>query len=230
MKRTILAAALALAFSGADAADLRFEVLGGQCELTRDDNGVWHNTHYQTNVNLRDTCFQLGASATPWKLGAYNIGWRAAYVDFGRITTDSVMAARDEDQPHNPDGKSCDRATMENCLIRTIGGGHARGVSLGGVAERAFGPVTIGAELGALVYYNNFTVAIHHWPANEYVYTWDLARGWMATPYAGATLQAGAFIAAARVYTKVTAHQSGCGGCSGIANGPAYQFTAGVTF
>lgn len=219
--------ALALSLSGSTQA-LRFEAIGGECKQTRDDKGVWWNDHYQTNVDLTAACYQLGVSKTPWTWKGLDLGWRLAYVNLGPIKTDSVMAARDDEQRMNPDGKSCDFNSWRGCLWRTVGGGRARGFSFGGVAEKKLDGFVFGAEAGALLYYNHFTIDIY-WQDGSYFQKWDMARGWLLTPYWGANLRYDWLFVAVRQYTKVTAHKSDCGGCSGIANGPAWQVNAGVS-
>lgn len=219
--------ALALSLSGSTEG-LRFEALGGACKQTRDDKGVWWNDAYETNVDLSTGCYQLGVSQTPWKWRGLDLGWRVAYVNFGAISTNSVMAARDEDQPHNPDGSDCDKSTVANCVIRTIGGGTAQGVSFGGVAEKALVDLTLGAEAGLFLYHNHFTLDIY-WQDGSYMQRWDHARGWLLHPYLGLNLRHKWLVASVRQYTKLTAHKSDCGGCSGIANGPAWQVSLGLS-
>ena len=85
-----------------------------------------------------------------------------------------------------------------------------------------------GAEAGALLYYNNFTLDIY-WQDGSYFQKWDMARGWLLTPYVGANLRYDWLYFGVRQYTKLTAHKADCGGCSGIANGPAWQVNAGIS-
>jgi len=220
---------VAISFSGFPGA-LRFEALGGTCDQTRDDKGIWWNDHYETNVDLSTRCYQLGVSKTPWAWKGLDLGWRAAYVNLGKIKTNSVMAARDEDQfVAQPDGSNCDWATSHGCAMRTIGGGTAQGLSFGGVIEKPIHRFVLGAEAGGFFYYNHFTVDILSYPDGAFVTHWDHAKGWLLTPYWGLNLRHKWLMLAVRHYQKVTAHKSGCGGCSGIANGEAWQVTAGVS-
>jgi hypothetical protein len=221
---------------------LRFEVGYGHCESQRGGRGSWWNDHYETNLDLNDRCGQMGISATPWQWRGYDLGWRLAYVDFGRISINSVMAARDEDQLSNPDGSACDWGNGgRGCLIRVKGGGHATGISFGGVAERDLGALVLGAEGGLFAYYNHFTVAVTAHPDPSvtpdwwWYRQWDLARGWQLTPYAGASVRYDVFYVAARVYARMVSacREDGCetfnGGSSGVTNGAAWQVTAGMS-
>lgn len=221
----------ALSISGSTEG-LRFEALGGQCKQTRDDRGVWWNDHYATNVDLTAACYQLGVSQTPWKWRGLDLGWRLAYVNLGPIKTDSVMASRDDEQM-GPimDGKTnCWRPSGNGCLWRTIGGGRARGVSFGGVAEKKVNGFVYGAEAGLFAYHNHFTIDIYWHPSGDHFEKWDRARGWLVHPYWGLNLRRDWLFVAVRQYTKLTAHKSGCqGGCSGVANGPAWQVNAGIS-
>lgn len=229
----LIAAMLAI---DAQAEGLRVELGAGQCQQARAGKGSWWNDHYATRLDLVDDCHQLGLSATPWQWKGADIGWRFAYVNLGRTKIDSVMAYRDDEQFSNPDGTGCDWLNEgRGCLIDVMGGGRARGFSLGAIAERSFGGLTVGVEGGGFVYYNHFTVYVDshpngqtpagHWlPAR-----WDMARGWVGTTYLGANLRYGWLTAAVRTYAKITAHQSGCPGCSGVTNGEAWQVNVGLS-
>jgi len=211
-------------------AEPRVELLGGTCEQTRSDKGSWWNDHYPTSIDLTTRCYQIGMSDRPWKLGTWPAGWRVAYVDLGRITTDSVMAARDEDQFSNPSGSDCDRSTNSGCLIRTVGGGTAYGISAGLLVEERIAQATLGLESGLFVYHNEFDIDISRYPGGEPYARWNMAEGWLATLYIGANLRHGWLLLSGRMYQRVTAHKVGCvGGCSGVTKGPALQVSAGIS-
>lgn len=234
-----------VALTGRAAAEPRIEVLGGACNQTRSEKGSWWNDHYPTSIDLSTSCSQIGVSATPWKLLAFgtpwDAGWRLAYVNLGRITTDSVMALRDDEQFANPSGAHCDHATNSGCLIRTVGGGTAQGISAGLLMERDLAGfqfarpqrngIVFGVEGGLFVYHNRFTIDITRYPdpGGAPAIHWDEAEGWLATTYVGANLRFLQLMVSARAYQRVTAHAVGCGGCSGITKGPAYQVVAGFS-
>jgi hypothetical protein len=232
----MLSAAVALALGGHAYAGepLRFEAQGGICEQTRDSMGVWWNGHYPTQIDVTDACLQVGVSQTPWKLGNYRLGWRAAYVNLGRVEFDNTFAMRDDEQFNNPTGADCDPLDgMKGCVGRGIAGGATYGVTLGAVGERDFGKLTLGAEAGAFYYYSEFNVTVYNVPQNGDApfggpYSLQFA-GWALTPYAGLQARYGIFTLSSRVYAKVVAHEPGCGGCSGITNGPAWSVMGGVS-
>jgi len=246
---TVAGAVITILYSSPRAAaEPRFEVLVGSCDQTRSEKGSWWNDNYHTSIDLTTRCGQIGVSDTPWKARLFNstwsAGWRLAYVDLGTIHTDSVMAMRDEDQFQNPNGSQCDPATNANCLMLTTGGGRAQGVSIGGLLEHAFGGfadpaeprsgLVFGAEAGLFVYHNSFNIDIEPVQANggdapDIHMNWDMAKGWLATPYVGANLRFVDLFVAGRIYQRVTAHKIGCGGCSGITKGPAYQLNVGIS-
>lgn len=222
--------ALALSLSGSTEG-LRFEALGGQCKQTRDNLGVWWNGRYETNIDLTTACYQIGVSKTPWRWRELDLGWRVAYVNFGPIKTNSVMASRDDEQEKlTLDGLTCWRPSGNGCLWRTIGGGRAKGFSFGGVAEKKLGGFVYGAEAGLFLYHNQFKIDIYWEPSGDRFEQWNRAKGWLIHPYWGVNLKYDWLYFAVRQYTKLTAHKSGCqGGCSGVANGPAWQINAGVS-
>ena len=246
---TVAGAVLTVLYSSPRAAaEPRFEVLVGSCEYTRGEKGSWWNDYYPTSIDLTTKCGQIGVSDTPWKArlfdSTWNAGWRLAYVDLGLIHTDSVMAMRDVDQFSNPDGSQCDPTTNANCLMRTTGGGRAQGISIGGLLEHSIGDfadradphsgLVFGAEAGFFLYHNGFDIDIEAHPAaggqaSTIATSWDLADGWLATTYLGANLRFADLFIAGRIYQRVTAHKTGCGGCSGITKGPAYQLNVGIS-
>jgi hypothetical protein len=228
---TVITGGLALLYSPAARAEPRLEALGGVCDQTRSDKGSWWNDHYETSIDLTTRCYQIGVSDRPWTVATYPAGWRIAYVNLGRITTDSVMAARDEDQFSNPSGAHCNPSTNAGCLIRTVGGGTAYGLSAGLLLEDKLDEqATAGIEAGLLVYHNEFKIAMYRQPGGEPYARWNEAEGWLATPYIGANLRYGWLLLSGRMYQRITAHKVGCvGGCSGITKGPALQVNAGVS-
>ena len=238
-----LAAFTFLLYPSHASAELRLEALGGRCEQNRTEEGSWWNDHYETNLQLRTGCYQLGISAAPWTWRGNSFGWRLAYVDFGSISTNSVMALRDEDQFKYPDGSRCNTTTGEDCLIRTVGGGRAQGISLGLIVERAMrgryfatqDHVTIGAEAGLFVYYNHWTVEVTAHPdpsvslMGDFVpMRWDQARGWLVTPYAGVNLRYHWLLVSMRTYASIMA-QGKCDYCAGVTKHHAFQFNAGIS-
>lgn len=226
MKSAIVPLALLALLALPAQAETRIGVHGGTCQQSRSDIGSWWNDHYETDIDLTTACSMI--DMTRIEDGR---GWRLAYVNLGTITTNSVMANRDEDQFSNPDGEDCNPATREGCLIRTVGGGLAQGISVGRVWERRLNHLTLGAELGGFVYYNHFTIQITAHPDPDLfpAEAWDYARGWLATPYAGVGIRYGMLSATVRGYHRITAHQADCGGCSGVTKGAAVQALIGIS-
>lgn len=221
-----LAVGMALAFT-AEAADLRWEASGGVCKLGLAPSGIWWDERYEHDVDVTSGCYQLGLSAAPWHWKGWDFGWRAAYVDLGKFSADSMAPSRDEDMDRQPDGSECDRNTWKDCVTHFDGQGRAYGLSLGPLMERDVGKLRLGMETGLYLYRSHYTVTTTH----QYGYSevWDRARGTLVTPYLGVTANYGYFMTTARVYASIR-EDGGCGGCCGLTRGPAFQLTAGVQF
>ena len=233
--RTFLLTALlvgcAAAASSALAGDLRFEASTGLCGYGMSEKGSWWNDHYETNIDRRGACWQIGLSQTPWKWGRYDLGWRAAYVRFPKLTTNSVMAARDEDQFNHPNGDGCVAETRESCTIRTKGGGRVQGLSVGPIVERRIGRATLGAEVGLFFYHNEFDVQVRPGPGNPGAfqpYQWNHAEGWRRKPYVGVNARYDWLFLAGRAYHQLDA-KGECDMCSGATGGTAWQWTVGIS-
>ena len=230
---TQLAALIAIAILGIAfarvtpaAEPLRLAAQAGLCEHGQAGKGTWWNDAYPTSIDLRSSCWQLGASRIERRYDWANVGWRLAYVDLGRYSADNQFAMRDEQQFTSFDPEDCE-PSMNNCFGRGKINGRTRGISFTGLAERSYARLNLGLEAGAFVYYNRFDVAIlpvHPGDFSPHRHTW---AGWLVTPVIGVTANYGHLFATARSYLDVKAHQSGCGGCSGITDGPAWQVTIG---
>jgi hypothetical protein len=250
-KAAILTAALVAAFPAhadwsnkADAwtKGLRLEYGQGQCQQNRGGKGSWWNDHYPEFLDLNDGCRQLGISARPWKWRGYDVGWRVAYVNFGRVRINSVMAYRDDEQLSNPSGEHCvwgngsvEAEAGHGCLMRVNGGGQAQGFTFGGLMEKkVWRDLTLGGEAGAFFYHNHFTIRQTAYPDESttpdwWWFKWDLARGPNATVYLGANARYGWLTVSVRTYAKIVAHDRKAYKQSGVTNGEAWQVNVGIS-
>ena len=207
---------------------LRFEAQVGQCEQGQAGKGIWWNDAYPTNIDLKSSCWQLGASRIERNYWWGNLGWRAAYVDLGRYHADNQFAMRDDQQFTSFEADDCNKKTMKNCVGRGKINGRTRGVSLTAVTEQTWGEMRYGLEAGAYIYYNRFDVTVvpvHKYDFKPVSYAWG---DWLVTPVVGLTGSYKYLFATLRTYFDVKAHENGCQGCSGITDGPAWQATLGV--
>ena len=213
MKR-IIAATLLAASSAVNAGD--FEVDYGLCKYTRPAEGIWWNSKYQTRMDLRTGCGQIGYLSE-----RSGTGFRLAYVNLGATQWDNVAAKRDDEQHLKLSGKFCSKSTGKGCLATYAGSQRVEGLSLG--VTHAWEHVNV--EAGVLGYYSE--VHIFHQP--QYTKTMNTFRftavNW--TPYIGAQVRAGMFHISARVYNDLQSVGK-CGDCLGGTNGAMYQITAGI--
>lgn len=210
----------------ADAEPLRFEAQLGTCKYGITAKGGWWNDAYPTDIDARDQCFQLGISRIEKSYSWANVGWRLAYVNLGTLNADNTFAARDDQQFTTFDASKCDLSDgARNCVLRSTMSDNAKGITIGAIFERTKWAVTWGAEIGAFVYDSTFNATFYH--DGKLVGHYHTA-GLNATPYLGLTATYGYLLASIRGYGSVTSHEPGCGGCSGITHGPAWQLTAGI--
>jgi hypothetical protein len=207
---------------------LRLEAQAGVCKHGIADKGTWWNTDYPTNTDAESGCFQVGASQIVSEWRSYKLGWRAAYVDFGRVSADNVFTMHDSEQFIGVTGAECDAVTLRGCLGRGIISQKTRGVSVGGLIERDMGGWVLGGEAGGYVYYSRFRVAVLPQPAGAWngPLSADWA-GWNFTPYIGATVTRGMLFVSVRSYLTIRASES-CTGCTGISSGLSYQAMVGL--
>lgn len=226
--------AFTLFAASAPAEPLRLEAQAGICKHGIADKGTWWNTDYPTNIDAESGCFSLGVSQITHEWRGYKLGWRASYLDFGRVSADNVFAMHDSEQFAGVTGADCNPDTLHGCIGRGVMSQRTRGVTLGGLAERSFSGWTLGGEAGGYVYYSRFKVDVApvetagawnrpaSWPAGGF----DWA-GWNFTPYVGVTAARGMFFATLRSYLTIRASES-CTGCTGITSGLSYQAIVGL--
>ena len=210
----------------AQAEGWRFEALGGRCNQTLTGDGVWWNSAYPNDAETSSTCFQVGVSRIETTYRSWDIGWRMAYVDFGTLRWQASYPLLDSEQHTvNPSGENCNQMTLEGCVGKGDHKQTARGVSIGAIAEKKLGPFVAGGDIGIYVYDSKFSFRIESTPING----GSTYGGLWMTPYLGLTLRYEWLMAQGRVYANIKAHESGCGGCSGVTNGPATQFLVGLS-
>lgn len=228
MKRLFAIVVLCWLPTLAEAEPIRWEAQVGQCEHGQAARGIWWNDAYPTNIDLRSSCWQLGASRIEKQYRWGHLGWRLAYVDLGRYGADNQFAMRDDQQFERFDADGCDKSTMRNCVGRGKISGRTRGISATALTEQKWGPLVFGLEAGAYLYYNRFDVTVEPVYRGDFTpvsYAWG---DWLATPVIGFTANYRYLFASYRTYFDVKAHERSCEGCSGITDGPAWQLTVGI--
>ena len=210
----------------AQAEGWRLEALGGRCNQTLTGDGVWWNSAYPNNAETATTCFQIGVSRIETTYRSWDIGWRMAYVDFGTLRWKASYPLLDSEQHTvNPSGENCNRTTYQGCVGKGDHKQTTKGVSLGMIGEHNFGPFRLGGDVGMYVYRSRFSARIGI-DQDGGAFEFD---GLGISPYLGLTGRYGWLMVTGRYYNEIKAHQSGCGDCSGVTNGPATQFLAGFS-
>lgn len=226
--RNLLAITLLAVAVAGDAEPYRLEAQVGICKHGIADKGTWWNSDYPTKIDAESGCFSLGVSRITDEWRGYKLGWRATYLDFGRVTANNIFAMHDDEQFIGITGANCNPDNQRGCLGQGILSQETKGITLGGLIERDFGSWTFGGEFGGYVYYSRFraTVYPHHQPRSREPWTFDWA-GTGFSPYLGATVNRGPFFATVRSYLSIRASES-CTGCTGISSGLSYQAMAGI--
>ncbi len=214
-------------FTSPAAEPLRIEAQLGVCEHGQAGKGIWWNDAYPTNIDLKSSCWQFGASRVEREYKWGSLGWRAAYVDLGRYSADNQFAMRDDQQFTTFNSNYCE-PSMKNCLGRGNINGRTRGLSLTALAEETISQVRFGAEVGAFIYYNRFDVTVYPIHQGDFKPVSHAWGDWLLTPVVGITANYKYLFVTLRTYFDVKAHETGCAGCSGITDGPAWQTTVGV--
>lgn len=210
--------------------ELRFEVLGGGCRYTEVGNYVWHNEAYPHHLDMTSACALIAVSKISRNAGDTHLGWRAAYFTMGKATTNAVFPMRDDEQISVlPDGSACDPVTWHGCIGRGYGTQSATGFTFGYVLQKDLWRMRFEVEGGLAVYEGRWRVDIRAEPPSKFhqvQYDWE---GYQITPYGALALRYGYAVAMLRGYGRIRAAEHGCGACSGVANGPAYQAMVGLS-
>ncbi len=184
------------------------EVGVGRCKLGLSERGSWWNDSYQTSIDLYGNCWELGFRKDWFRVGYLDLGGGGRFVN--------TMAARDVDQLQSPDGSNCNSSTLEGCIGRAVGKSHTYGITLGGVKDWGF----LSTELGVFAYRSGVKISWQDQLGNKAYYDW---AGYSATPYVGLGVTGKHWEVSARAFGDVKAHENGCGGCTGIAQGSAFS-------
>ena len=227
MTRWLLACALLL--SGVSLAEpLRLEAQVGQCQYGLAPDGIWWTDLYPTNIDRRTTCYQLGVSQAPWHYKGFDLGWRLAYVNLGKLTADNQFTYLEPQYP-GASGEDCDAKTLEGCRGRGSITQKTRGITLGPLIEKSWGDLTLGVEGGVYYYYSVFEVNVSSYPDPGVVSPMQAKWGSRRlTGYYGATARYGYLFATGRVYSNVKAVEEHCSECMGITLWNTWQATVGV--
>lgn len=196
------------AFSNAEPTT-RVEILGGSCQHRFAPDSSWSYRewgNYETNMDLSPKCYQLGVSYLPFQLKGWDWGFRAAYVDLGRIDADNTFPVNEPEYFRAKETKTPVNSPTE----RFQGTGGARGLTLGLATERKVGPLHVGPEGGLALLYSRWHVESPDVVAilNGCRSDWACADGWKATAYVGLTARYGWLMVSARRYLNVRASQA----------------------
>ncbi len=209
----------------------RFELLGGQCKHHLGPDSNWHYGYggYETNVNLKPNCGQVGLSTIPFEKAGWKWGFRGAFVTLGPTDTEITY----------PVCETCyftAKATgtaVEGETARLQATGRARGLTLGLATEKKFGPIHVGPEAGIAALYTEWHTQYNHAQAVAdgcRTADWACADGLKFNPYVGVTARYKWVEVGVRAYFNVRASQAQenpqfVGGT----DGNVYAFLAGVS-
>lgn len=227
-----LALALVVAYTmpGAARAQVRLEVLGGQCQYGKVGNYVWYNEHYEHSLDMTAACSLVGVSRITGAYGYTHLGWRLAYVNMGSARTNAVFPMLDAEQTTVlPDGSNCNAANWRGCIGRGVGVQTARGISAGFIAERDLWGGRVGAEIGGFLYEGRWRISVAPQAPSQFQGYSEDWRGLQATPYIGVSARYGYAMAMVRSYLRIRAAEHGCVGCSGVAGKTATQTLIGLS-
>lgn len=230
MRILLLIALSLLAMNAKAESTWRFESVLGQCKYSEVGNYIWFNDLYPYKLDMSAGCALLAISKVNRNEGNTHLGWRLAYTNMGTANVDAIFPMRDEDQAAGLklDGSGC-APSGHGCLGHGKGAQKARGFSIGVLIERDAFNLTWDAEGGVFVYEGAFHIDIEPvQPSKLGSMSFDF-EGWQATPFIGLSARYGYLMVMYRVYGRIRAAEHGCGGCSGVANGTAYQALIGLS-
>jgi len=207
---------------------LRLEAQVGQCQYGLAPDGIWWTDLYPTNIDRRTTCYQLGVSQAPWHYKGFDLGWRLAYVNLGKLTADNQFTYLEPQHP-GVSGEDCDAKTLEGCRGRGKISQKTRGFTFGPLIERSWRDFTLGVEAGGYYYRSVFEVNINSVPdPNSLEPIHAKWASWRMTGYYGATARYGYLFATGRIYSNIRATEEYCQECGGITGGKTWQAIVGV--
>ena len=199
---------------------LRLEVGTGLSQHAKRRDGLWYQSEYPNEHNLRVAAGQIGVSWFPsdWfpPDSRWHMGWRVAYVSLG---TSSGSAIALEDEQDRGKGLPCDSQTRRgDCLARFDQQTSVRGLSLGPVFERALGSIVASVEGGAYLGYSKVHAHRTSITSPEQADV-DIVTQWVPTPwwYLGAGARYRYVTLDGRMYQNLSA--------SGGFQGPRYAYT-----
>lgn len=218
---------------GKSESSVRIEGSVGYCQHHLAPDSSWSYRdwgQYQTHMNIKPKCGQLGLSILPFESGGVKLGFRVAYVDLGTIRADNTYPV---DEPAYFHAKETG-TPVKSETARFQGVGRSRGLTLGLAAEsRAYG-IDVGGEGGLALLRNTWHV---EFPGGATTQAgcrtdWACADSNQVTPYVGVNVRYGYVFLSVRKYMSVHASNSGEGIRSlfiGPTAGPTVQATVGLS-
>lgn len=213
------------------ASDIRFEAMGGTCQHRLAQDASWSYRewgNYETNMNIKPACYQLGVSWMPKWGGETRLGLRISYVDLGKITADNTFP---QDEKAYFQAKESG-TPVNSTTSRFQGHGGTRGITYGLASEFPVGPLQVGPEAGAAWLFSRWKA---FFPDKEEERSgcgigWSCADGWHATMYVGATVRYEWLMFSYRRYFNAHASKASENPLFiGPTTGPVDQFVVGLS-
>jgi hypothetical protein len=222
-----------LIFVPASAGAIELEIAVGQSEYCCRADGVWWQSEFGFNGNMRPTSWEIGARH---RIG--NWGIHAAYVDLGTVSANNIASMRDDDFGKHDPTKPCDAATQKNCLGQFSAKQNVRGVLAG--ASYGIGlpyGARLEAELGQYFYRARWDITIQCPDCGNYsLYSFGFSHSFRyvsetrRTPYVSGRVSYKNVFLMYRRFSYING-----GGTSeeqyaiGLTGGPVNQFMVGIS-
>jgi hypothetical protein len=218
----------------ASATGLRLEGALGRCRHHLAPDSSWSYREwgtYENNMQVQPHCFQVGIVVLPYEWNSVKWGFRAAYVDLGRVTADNTFPL---DEPEYFRAKDT-RTPINSPTGRFHGYGTHRGLTLGLAAEKPMLGLDFGVEAGLALLRNTWHVNLPGMSAMVGCREdWACADGNQITPYFGVNARYKIFYVSVRQYMSVHASNARMNVphsdlFTGPTSGPVTQVTIGVS-
>lgn len=216
---------------------VRLEASAGIADHFLAPEGSWWYDGFDKKTKLTTGGYQAGLLWAPLKSGAWSFGARVGYANLGTVQSwNSYPIFEDHSSRDARVNSVCNPSTLAGCTGSYNGRGNSSGYYFGPVAERDFGGgVAFGAEFGAFRYQSSWEadsvrVVENGQPVRAFDGTWDYARGYHVTSYAGASARWEWLQVSVRRYSNVHASRAEIDPMYvGMTSGPVWTVMVGLS-